>query len=557
MAQDPVVSLLLKSPLTPAQRRAASEAFTGSANEDELVTKMEGLKLPKQVMADLWDLKVANPSQPISEPKGPEGSALGRFASNLGEQINPVTMVKGVWNTLPIPQAMGGQGIIEGPYNAAAGILGAANEQRLKAHEEMDKGNYGQMAARSVAAAIPILGPAAAAAGEQIGSGDIEGGLGKSVGIVGPMLLAFGALKGKSTAQTAAKAGALEREAVQQVAQKVLAPKDRKYQPMAQDAAKELLKRGVQGDRVAIQQWADDLINDAASRIDEVIDRYPETQTLKTRPVLDMLDDTLKSMEFDTAPPAKNPMQGVVTNAQGQPARLAGKAAPSAPPRGGHGHAAPQNPRVNPVLQAEYDAIKAQRDFIAQRGDDMTFADMRRLRQSLDRVGQTAKARAKAAGDMSLDVMERATSEAGNAVRRQIAAERPELAGPNADMHLGIAVRDILDPVKGRPAAPPSSPHGVTGGYHATAALIGSGLSNVPGLKAIGAYVASEVLPKLREAQVSPANQLRLANDKFKLAQSLKAGKVSTAQSILRNMSMYIPGLTGIGRITEPSGAPQ
>lgn len=502
MAQDPVVSLLLKSPLTPAQRRAASEAFTGSANEDDLVTRMEGLNLPKQVMAGLWDLKASNPSQQISEQPGPEGSALGRFASNLGEQINPVTIAKGLANT------------VMHPIDTAGGILSAANEQRLKAHDELKKGNYGQMAARSVAAAIPILGPAAAQAGEQIGAGDIAGGLGKAMGIVWPML-AVGALR-KSPAKNAVKADALEREAVQQVAQKVLAPKDRRYQASAQDVAPELLKRGVQGDRVGIQQWADDLISDAQTRIDDVIAQYPATQTLKTQPIVAELTKAMDELGFD----------------------------------------GPQGRQVNPTysdLHAKFAEMKA---FIEGRGADMSFADMRRLRQQLDTVSSESGAFAKAKGDRGLSAAEQATKDTANAIRRQIAAERPELAGPNADMHLGIALRDILNPVKGRPAAPPSATTGATGGLHATGALVGSMLDVGP-LKPLAAFVGSRVIPALREAQVSPQNQLRLAQDKFKLAQALKAGKTSVAQGVIRNMSMYVPGLSGLGRITEPSGAPQ
>ena len=66
---DPVVRFLLKSPLTPAQRRSASEAFSGAANEDDLQEKMLALDLPKNVRAELWDLKVQAPPQPSSVNK--------------------------------------------------------------------------------------------------------------------------------------------------------------------------------------------------------------------------------------------------------------------------------------------------------------------------------------------------------------------------------------------------------------------------------------------------------------------------------------------------------
>lgn len=432
----------------------------------------------------------------------PSMENTGRFLSNLGEQINPVTIVKGLANTALHP------------IDTASVILSAANDQRLKAHEEFDKGHWGQGVARSVAAAIPILGPVAAEAGEQIGSGDIAGGLGKATGIIAPIVAARAI--GKSTpAKAAVKADRLRREAEGLVSDRVLAPANPKYKVPAQKVAPELLKRGVQGDRVAIQQFADDLIGTAEQQLDDLAtthaaDRLPTAPTLKT------LDDAMAKMQFD----------------------------------------GPHGPQVNPAFQDAYSELAKQRQFVADRGADMSLADMRRLRQSLDAVSKKAGAFSKASGDLGLSAVEDAVLETGNALRDQIATSRPEFAGPNADMHLGLTLRDILDPAKGRPKTP-SVTTGATGGLHTTGAIVGSVASNIPIVKSIAAFVASDLIPRIRNAQVSPQNQLRLAQDKFKLAQALKAGKPSVAQGVMHNMSMYIPGLSGIGRITEPQGAPQ
>lgn len=500
---NPVVALLLKSPLTPTQRRSASEAFSAATNEDDLQDRMVAMKLPKAVMADLWDLKASQPAQ-VDTPQGPQGSALGRFASNLAEQVNPVTIAEGLYNT------------VRHPIDTAGNILSAANDQRVKAHDAMDRGDYGEMAAHSVAAAIPILGPMAADAGEQIGSGDVAGGLGKATGILAPM--ALGMMR-KSPANNAVKADALTREAEGIVADRVLAPGNPKFKAPAQRVAPEILKRGVQGDRIAIQQWADDLIGNADQQINDLATKHGADR-LPTAPTLKTLDDAMAKMQFD----------------------------------------GPQGPQVNPALQGAYDELAKQRQFVADRGADMSLADMRRLRQSMDALSKRAGAFSKANGDLNLSAVEDAVLETGNALRDQIASSRPEFAGPNADMHLGLTVRDILDPAKGRPKTG-SVTTGATGGMHTTGAIIGASaakaLDKLPLMQPIAAYVASEVIPKIREAQVSPQNQLRLAQDKFKLAEALKAGKPSIAQSVLRNMSMYVPGLTGVGRITEPSGASQ
>lgn len=81
-----VGSLLSNAPLTPAERRAASDAYTSSANEDELQEKLVALKLPRAVMADLWDLKYAQRQQkaqptPTAQPRATEDWLSGiRFS---------------------------------------------------------------------------------------------------------------------------------------------------------------------------------------------------------------------------------------------------------------------------------------------------------------------------------------------------------------------------------------------------------------------------------------------------------------------------------------------
>lgn len=508
---DPLELLLRRSPLNDRQRAGLWDIYETAVNTDDLSARLQSIEIPQEVKAKLWELKAQETAPIPSELKpGPEGSAVGRFGANLVEQLNPITMAQGLYNT------------VRHPIETGKAILGQQADQYRKAKAAEGEGRYSEMVGHSIAAAIPILGPAAAAAGEQIGSGDVAGGMGKATGVVGPAV-AVGAMRGgtKNPARLQAEAEGI-------VAEKVLAPANAKYKQGAQEVAPELLKRGVSGDRFAIQQWAEDLISDAGTRIDDAIASYPATATLKTKPVLDMLDSTLKSMEFDQPTPPANPMQGVVTNAQGQPVRLPSKSAP---------------PQVNPVLRGVYDSIKELRDFVAQRGPTMTFDDMRRLRQQLDGIGQTAKARAKVSGDMGLDAIERATSETGNALRRQIAAERPELAVPNADMHLGLTLRDVLDPLRGRPKTQVAQT-GVTGGLSTAGAFIGSEISNIPGLRAIGAFIASDLLPRIRNAQLSPENQLRLAQDKYRLAEALRAGRIRPAQRIIQEMGIYVPGLT-------------
>lgn len=125
----------------------------------------------------------------------PEGSALGRFFTGVARTVLP--------STTP-------SDYIEGPIYAAthplesAGLLGSAiyqgsADQASKAKEAAGRivsapTVGGKVAASSEALGhlggmVPIIGPAAAGAGEQIAAGDIAGGLGGGLGLIGPSIV--------------------------------------------------------------------------------------------------------------------------------------------------------------------------------------------------------------------------------------------------------------------------------------------------------------------------------------------------------------------------------
>jgi hypothetical protein len=99
-------------------------------------------------------------------------------------------------NPLPAIQAMAAdqrpEDALLGPAAALAPLVrgaasGAASEAR-KAAAEAGRGRYSEAAGHAAAAALPLVGPAAASAGEDIGSGDparMERGIGQGIGLVG------------------------------------------------------------------------------------------------------------------------------------------------------------------------------------------------------------------------------------------------------------------------------------------------------------------------------------------------------------------------------------
>jgi hypothetical protein len=177
---DPVANYLRHAKLSNEQRATLWDAVQAAGSADELATVLQPLQIPNTITAELWDLKATGarhlPSAEDFLPEAPEGSALGRFASSVGAALNPVTMVTGL------------AGAVAHPLDTLGHIYQAGAAEAGKAAEAAREGRYSEMVGHGAATVLPVIGPAAAAAGEQIGRGDVAGGLGAGVGLVGSVL---------------------------------------------------------------------------------------------------------------------------------------------------------------------------------------------------------------------------------------------------------------------------------------------------------------------------------------------------------------------------------
>lgn len=117
----------------------------------------------------------ATPVAPVEAPPE-QPSPLRRFARGVWENLNPIEAAKGA-----------AQAVMH-PVDTFHGIVNAAGEQFGKAQEDYNQGHYSEMIGHGLAGAIPIVGPAAAKAGEAIGGGDIAGGLGQGAGLIGSIV---------------------------------------------------------------------------------------------------------------------------------------------------------------------------------------------------------------------------------------------------------------------------------------------------------------------------------------------------------------------------------
>lgn len=159
-------------------------------------------------------LSIVN-SEPLPQPSGtgaPDASALSivrsepiaaapaadpGIASGLVDSLNPVPLMKHFidsYQSAPPgtdPTLFIGKTLLKD--------IGAGQwNQVLEAKKAFDQGRYSEMVGHTAAALLPVLGPAAAKAGEDIGSGKPRYGTGEALGL----LLPFGMKYAKEVAQT-------------------------------------------------------------------------------------------------------------------------------------------------------------------------------------------------------------------------------------------------------------------------------------------------------------------------------------------------------------------
>lgn len=141
---------------------------------------------PKQSAIDLFnslgeDQKPETPQAAVerlaTERAAPadEGGVM-KFAKGAWENLNPIAAVKGVMQAA------------QHPIDTGKALLQAQKDQFGKAKQDYQQGHYSEMVGHGLAGALPIVGPAAAKAGEDIGKGEIAKGLGEGAGLIGSVV---------------------------------------------------------------------------------------------------------------------------------------------------------------------------------------------------------------------------------------------------------------------------------------------------------------------------------------------------------------------------------
>lgn len=368
----------------------------------------------------------------LGKQPGPQGSAISRFASNAWDVLNPVGMVKGVYDA------------VTSPVETGKAIYGAQMNQLQKARQAFGEGRYSEALGHTAATALPLVGPIAADAGEQIGSGDIAGGLGKTTGILLPFGMAssakrFGLRVAPNRAADALEAGASAR-VVDVMSPKASTQVSRRLGEKAKKIAPEILKENRGGwSRAALQEQILGKLRAAEDALDDATDARLEARAIETEPVLDALRDARRTQTIE-ATDASLPAREVTTrpsailDASGQPMEVT---TARELPYGRDVVPGPNQPRVSMIDQAIGE--------LEQLGPTSTYEPLRKMRQSYDGPAKTVYNPSLVDDFLKKSGEAKGAADVTAAIRETLAKVDPATAQANGRYALYKGATDIIE----------------------------------------------------------------------------------------------------------------
>lgn len=524
---DPLEALLRRSALNDRQRAGLWDLYEASTNPDDLSARLQSIEIPNEIKSSLWVLKnqetSAVPAQ--TQAQAPEGSAGGRFVSNAWEMVNPVNIAKGLYHTAT------------SPIETGKAIVGQSANQWGKAGEMWDQGRYLEAVGHG-AGAIPVVGPIAAEAGEQIASGDVAGGLGKAFGILAPFGAAEGVARLGVKAAPAAVADKLEAGAASRYAD-VMSPKSSaaKGQRMAAKADKiapELAKDTTNAawSRQGLLDKFEAKLAEKAAKLDEAADARNAGAPVDTKPILDALrakraeltaepfDATRKMQVYEEGTPRSTANFRTPTLTRSS---LADTPTPKpvtkvSQPLGESTVPGPNQGRVAVLDQAirEIEAL----------GPVAPYESLRRVRAAYDGPAEVRYNPAVTPDFLANQAKATASADVAGAIRDVLANADPVTAAANAEYSLARSARDITKAAQELERARPRT------GRQIMAKLTGSIIGGAEGgaAGAVTGYAVGPVIDQLMSSGFT--TKLQTAKMMQELATAIRTGNVERATTL-------------------------
>jgi hypothetical protein len=467
-------------------------------------------------------------------PPTPEGSALGRFVSNAGEMLNPVAAVKGVANA------------VQHPIETLTNIGRASLDQGQKALDNAKSGRVSE-ALGHAAAMFPVVGPAAAAAGEQIAAGDVAGGLGKGAGMLIPTAIPSAVRAAKAVAPVRA-AAALEKGAAARVTE-TIAPKvganKTRFGNMAEAVAPEIAAKpelsawSREGLHAKVKQG----LVAAEQGLDEAADARLSARTFPTKPLIEGLLEkrrqlTAEAVEGSSVPRTAVERTSSVLDEQGKPVTVTDL---KQKPIGKDVVPGPNAGRV-----AEIDRAISE---LKQLGPVTRYEPIRLIRQAYDGPAKTVYNPSLTADFLKAQGSKLGAADVTSVFRDQLAKWDPQTAAANSDYSLFRKMDDVLEATREVERVRPKVGRQIMA--RLTGVMFGSEAAGVKG--AVAGYLGGPIVDSLLSS--APTTKIKTAQIMAQMAKAIRTGNTGQVESLTASLRrLGATAATVVGNATSPSG---
>lgn len=477
-----------------------------------------------------------------AELRAPEqqGSAIGRFASNAASMLNPIEMAKGAYQA------------VRHPIDTGTAIVGAMGDQWSQGIDLAKQGRLIEGAGHMAAGSLPVIGPTAANIGEQIGQGDVAGGMGATAGLLAP----FGVKPAVQTARTMTPKGlratiaeSLEARAGKRYASTMapqVGPNKTRFGNQAEQVGPELAKNPNMGawSREGLHAKVDQAFEAAGVKLDEAANSRLNARTFDTQPIIDNLRQVRQRWVSEAVEGSEFPRQSTtrpsaILDETGQPAQVTEF---QRKPIGRD-----VVPEDNAARVAKIDeAIRE----LEQLGPQARYESIRRIREAFDKP-----AKIKYAPSVTQDFLKKSGESSGAAdvtgtLRSHLAKFDPETAIANEGYSLYKTAKDVLDATAEVERTRPRVGRAIM--TRLTTTMAGGQQGGVAG--AAAGYVLGPIVDAA--AASAPTIRLQTAQLMTRLAKAIRAGDVEQVNSITSRLQRLVPaGSVSVAQQTAPVSA--
>jgi hypothetical protein len=455
-----------------------------------------------------------------TRPAQAEGSALGRFGSNLGAMLNPVEMAKGAYQA------------VRHPIDTGTAVVGAMGDQWSQGIEQAKQGRVLESLGHMAAGSIPMVGPAAAHVGEQIAQGDVAGGLGATAGLLAP----FGVKPAVQTARTLTPKGlratiaeAMEAKAGRNYTETMAPTVGRnktRFGTMANEVGPELAKNPDMAawSREGLHGKVKQGLDSATQQLDEAADANLATASIETKPIVEGLKAArqklvAEAIDADFPDRQVTSRTSQILDADGRPAVVSEAKAKAI--------GKDVEPSPNAARIAALDKVIAE---VEQLGPIARYDSLRRIRQAWDGPAKQTYIPSPTADLLTLKGGSRGAADATGVLRENLGKASPKMAQANEAYHLHKTANEVLDATAEVERTRPKVGRAIMA--RLTGSVVGGQSAGTTG--ALAGYVLGPVVDAA--AAGAPTIRLQTAQLMTRLAKVIRTGDVEQAGTIITKL---------------------